>query len=263
MEIPQRTGGRNSNSDVRTSEGKERLFYESMKKENCIYYLRSLFEPLCAEDKISACLGMGNTENQGPRKRKIESDTEEDGVPAIKGLSFEVMTRIHGHLQSSDIWKKQTDWTTEVEYTIPHPDGDVSAFDTDSCGEAKLTRKKTIMEVSTVCGPYSVNIEKFQELNSDKMDMNTSRFSHVKIMSTKRFFYETQRSCWVFKLVVLWEGKTKIETEKAEKKYLVYVESGERINTLCTDPVYTTASLLEKIIDLLSIDNARRVLEIL
>ena len=78
-------------------------------------------------------------------------------------------------------------------------------------------------------------------------------------MNTKKFFYETERSSWIFKLVVSWYGKTKKDAESSQKKYFVYIESnGESKSS--SNPEYTSASFLEKIIDLISLDGKRKTL---
>ena len=254
---------------------KSPLYYRNLKDTNCVTTLSRLFEKLDSSVKVSACLGVIpgsettlDTKDQDHHRlgdHHHHHDHRRQNSPRNhrqEGLSFEYMTRVHCNLSSSKIWERHTDWTTEVEYTIPHPDGDVTAFDTSSSADARLWRKMSTLHFYAHCGPFNVSLERFTEEPLDKMDMNTSRFSFVKITNTKRFFYETKRSSWVFKLVVLWEGATKAETEKSEKKYLVYVESGSRMTQLSTDTEYTTASLLDKVIDMLSIGHGeRRALE--
>lgn len=175
------------------------------------------------------------------------------------GISKESINDIHTHLQSSRIWKLKTKWMTEVEYTIPHPRGDVSAFDTNSDGDAKLSRKNIVSSFSASCEDNLVRFERIKEEPSDSMDFNTTRFSSVKIMNAKRFYYETERSCWVFRLVVSWEGDTKSEAERSPKKYFAYIETNG-VSKASSNPMYTAASFLEKIIDVISVGRDRQML---
>ena len=218
------------------------MFYTNGSDENCIPNIsKKLFKYMTKDELVSASIN-------------------ETGQ--VEGISKESIDAIHSHLQSANIWKKTTKWTTEVEYTIPHPEGDVMAFDTNSGGDAKLSRKNTICDFKAKClkdDKLYVRFVRTKDIPSDRMDFNTTRFSSVRIMNTKKFFYETDRSSWVFKLVVSWYGNTKSEAESSPKKYFMYVETNGD-SKASSNPEYTSASFLEKIIDLVSLDGKRKTL---
>lgn len=209
-------------------------FYESSSNENCIAEVGSLFCNLGRDEKVCATLSDGKD-----------------------GVSIEKMKMIHHHLRSSNSWKDTLNWSTEVDYTIPHPEGDATASDTSSPGEEKLTRSVCIMCMNAVCSntAWRVRLERVLEKPFAKIDFNVTRFSRVKIMKVKRFIYETPRSCWCFKLVVEWSGETKDIAEKSSRKYRIFVESLRDKKQVTLNVNYTAASFLEKILDLVSLGN--------
>jgi len=219
------------------------MFYTNSSDENCIPDIsKKLFKSMTKTETVSASI----------------NDT---GQP--EGVSKESIDAVHTHLQSANIWKKTTDWITEVEYTIPHPIGDITAFDTNSGGDAKLSRKNNISDFKATClndDKTYIRFTRNKETPSDEMDFNTTRFSSVRIMNTKKFFYETGRSSWIFKLVVSWYGNTKSEAESSPKRYFVYIETNGE-SKASSNPEYTSASFLEKIIDLVSLGGKRKTLE--
>lgn len=174
------------------------------------------------------------------------------------------MMAIHNHLDSATMWKKKDPWVTEVEYTIPHPHGDVTAFDTSSGADATLTRNTVVLSMTGSCAKnerWGIFLQRVSAQPSDKMDMNTQRYSRVKVMNVKRFFYETDRSSWVFKLVVSWEGSSKEDAKASSRRYFVYVESHrDHHMKTSTNPAYSAASFLDKILDIISLDGRRQIL---
>lgn len=222
-----------------------RQFYKNCKEETCISDVSRLFESLGNKEKVSASLAYYGEAHQYP-----------------SGVSSSCMMKIHNYLDNSKIWEKTTPWTTEVEYTIPHPSGDVTAFDTNSGADAKLSRKSVVLDLTVGCATdenWRIFITRVSSEPSDKMDFNTTRFSWVKVMNIKRFYYETNKSSWVFKLVVSWEGVTKEEANAGVKKYFVYVETNDVSKTFSSPP-YSTASFLDKILDIISLDGSRQTL---
>lgn len=217
-------------------------FYKNSAEQNCIPHIsRKLFKSMVKNETVTASIN-------------ISSQPE--------GVSKEFIDAVHSHLQSTNVWKRTTKWTTEVEYTIPHPLGDVSAFDTNSGGDAKLSRKDVISDFNAVSkedDKLRIRFTRTKDNPSDGMDFNTTRFSAVRIMNTKKFFYETDRSNWVFKLVVSWYGTTKVDAESSPKKYFVNIETNGD-SKASNNPEYTSASFLEKIIDLISLDGKRKTL---
>ena len=222
-----------------------REFYKNCKEETCVSDVSRLFKSLGNREKVSASLAYFGGEHQYPC-----------------GVSSSCMMKIHNYLDNSKIWQKTTPWTTEVEYTIPHPSGDVTAFDTNSGADAKLSRKSVVLNLTGGCATdenWRIFITRVSSEPSDKMDFNATRFSWVKVMNIKRFYYETNKSSWVFKLVVSWEGVTKEEAKAGVKRYFVYVETNDVSKTF-SSPSYSTASFLDKILDIISLDGSRHTL---
>lgn len=206
-------------------------FYKTCLDETCVSGIRPMFQTLGCNDSVTASIS-------------CRGDS---------GLSHSRLLGIHNHLDSSSTWKKKEQWVTEVEYTIPHPDGDVKAFDTKSERSATL---KSTTQISKKIGHtddnlWDVTLTRTSAVNYRKMDLNTQRFSRVKIMNTKRFLYETGRSSWIFRLVVAWEGLSKEDAKKSQPKYFVYIETNDNIKA-SVDPTYSAASLLEKVLDIVS-----------
>lgn len=229
-------------------------FYKSLREENCVGQVSKLFDDLKNTERVSAFLtitAQGNSVQAGPPGSH---------APA------EHMTHIHNHLDSSKIWKQILPWATEVEYTIPHPNGDITAFDTNSGGEAKVSRNSTIESFSATTTdakdstPWRIGFTRTLFEPTPKTDFNASRFSRVKIINTKRFFYETERSSWIFKLVVSWEGATKEEAKENGKTYSVFVETNDTTKA-SIHPLHSTASFLEKVLDIVSLEGRRQILD--
>lgn len=218
-------------------------FYKKNSEENCVGDVSPMFHKLGNKERVSASL-VYLADGQG------------------SGVSSSCMMAIHNHLDSSNIWKKTIPWVTEVEYTIPHPGGDITAFDTNSGGDAQLSRQSLAFSLTGGCAAdenWRILLTRMSSQPFDKMDFNTSRFTWVKIMNTKRFYYETGTSSWVFKLVVAWEGLTKQAAKSGGKKYFVCVETNDNVKT-SLNPGYSAASFLEKILDIISLDGSRQTL---
>ena len=218
-------------------------FYRSAAEENCVAHVSELFASLGNREMVSASLA-------------YTADCETPGV------SSACIMDIHNHLDSSKIWKKTDPWSTEVEYTIPHPAGDVTAFDTSSGGDATLSRNSVGLCIKGASSDkWKVSLTRSSAVSADRMDLNTQRFSRVKIMNIKRFYYETSRSSWVFKLVVAWEGVSKERAKANGKRYFVYVETNPNdLAKTSSNPPYSAASFLDKILDIISLDGKRKVL---
>ena len=218
-------------------------FYRNGAEENCVAHVSELFVSLGNRETVRASL-------------TYTGDSESAGV------SSACIMDIHNHLDSSKIWKKTDAWSTEVEYTIPHPAGDVTAFDTSSGGDATLSRNSVGLCIEGVgSDKWKVSLTRSSAESADSMDLNTQRFSRVKIMNIKRFYYETSRSSWVFKLVVAWEGVSKERAESNGKRYYVYVETNPNDHAkTSSNPRYSAASFLDKILDIISLDGRRKVL---
>ena len=215
-------------------------FYRNSSDETCVGLVSDLFKGLGNKETVSASL-----------------------TTTDSGVSPDCMMSIHNHLDSSKMWATVPCWVTEVEYTIPHPDGDITAFDTNSGGDAKLSRNVAVQSMAARPGvlehDWKIDLRRTSSQPSDKMNFNTTRFSRVRVMNIKRFHYETDRSSWVFKLVVSWEGGTKEEARAGGKRYYVYVETHDNTKT-SSSPSYSAASFLDKIVDIVSLAGERQTL---
>lgn len=213
-------------------------FYKNGSEETCVSGLKSIFETLTVNECVSASISNKRYSNGG-------------------GVSHACIMSIYNHLDGSRIWRNQEPWVTEVEYTIPHPRGDVLAFDTKSEREATLSSKTVVFTATATTDDYNVSLTRSLRSDYNDMDLNTERYSWVKIMKTKRYFYETDRSSWVFRLEVQWEGESKEHAKSNQKKYFVSVETNNNAKA-SANPKYSLASLLEKVLDIVSHEGGQR-----
>lgn len=212
------------------------LVYENPGSHACIRAMSPLFRGLGKKETVQAL------------------------VSSVVGKNgYESITQVHNNLSSCNTWSKVQDWSEEVEYTITHPRGDVYAYDTKSTG----TRLRTIetKDRSFLCtcqdGKTSACVRRIAEKEVDHIDFSTTRFSWVKVMNVKRFFYESARSSFVYRLVVLWEGVTKDEAKRNGIHFKMYLETNDAAK-LSGCPEQSLVSFMEKTIDLLSNENENR-----
>jgi len=85
-------------------------------------------------------------------------------------------------------------------------------------------------------------------LDCTSRSYHDSTYKSVKITSEKVFVYESEKSSWKFHLAVVWQGATKEQAEEVPRQFLVSVSMGS-MEKASADPVYTTASFLEKMMD--------------
>ena len=215
------------------------MMYRNATDENCVGYISEFFKDLQSTETVSA--------------RILNSK--------CTSLPYERVVEIFNHLDSSVSWKKVSDWEVEVEYTISHPEGDVVAVDTNTTRSATLTRRTVTKSCSGSCIDSSFEISRVRYTHIDQLDFNTSLYSSVRILKSKRFHYQTERSSWTFRVSLVWEGETKACAEKSNKKYLVFVETND-VKVATTNPRYTAASFLEKVIDVMSVSGKRRDLKV-
>ena len=217
-------------------------YYKNASEETCLVDMTGFFEKLTGLESVKAQLYYKNSTGNS--------------------LPYDKVTDIYNHLNSSKSWSHVSEWDVEVEYTIPHPDGDVVAVDTNTLESAYLTRR-TVSKVCTgYCEKnkeYCFSISRVESVDIDQLNFNTTLFSKVRILKSKRFHYQTARSSWTFRISMAWEGETKREAENSEKKYFVFVETNDTL-IASMNPSYTIASFMEKIIDVISVPGDRQVL---
>lgn len=216
-------------------------YYTTTSDQNCLDDVKKFFDGLSGLERVQAQL------------------YKDDDSPE-KGLPFDKVTEIFNHLESSKSWAHVSEWDVEVEYTILHPDGDVVAVDTNTKKSAYLTRRTISRSCKGRCRDDAgscFQLIRVKSLDIDQLDFNTTLFSSVKILKSKRFHYQTARSSWTFRVTMTWEGETKEDAEKSEKKYFVFVETNDTL-IASNSPGYTAASFMEKVIDVISVSHERR-----
>lgn len=211
--------------------------YSDHRSHDCISKVSTLFDGIAAGDVVQAEI-----------------------FKRANPISYESISEVHNYLHSSNSWVKVQGWEDEVEYTISNPNGDVLAYDTAHGS----TRLRVITSgdkcFSGVCGngTSSAIFRRVVESEVREIDFNMERFSHVKVMKVKRFFYETARSSFIYRLVILWEGET-VEVAKASlPKFMVFLETNDACK-MGRVPEQSCVSFMEKTLDLLS-EGARCVL---
>lgn len=214
------------------------LTYKDTTSHRCISSMSSLFEGLGSGEFVQA------------------------SVLKNSDYGYEAITRVHNHLHSCRSWVKVQDWDEEVEYTINHPSGDVYAYDTKSTGTRlrTITPKDAAFEAFGPDGRSCAVFRTIVEEPVDHIDFTTTRFSWVKVMNVKRFYYETARSSFVYRLVVRWEGETKDAAKENGMQFGIYLETNDA-SKMGEFPEQSCVSFMEKTLDLLSGDS-RHVLEI-
>lgn len=215
-------------------------YYRNFSDENCLKDLTNFFTTLSSDESVQAQLYCSNSPGES--------------------LPYDRVTEIHNHLDSSKSWTHVSDWDVEVEYTILHPDGNVVAVDTNTSKKAYLTRRIVSRSCKGHCKDdvnLCFQISRIQSNDIDQLDFNTTLFSSVKILKSKRFHYQTSRSSWTFRITMTWEGETKEDAEKSDKKYFVLVETNDT-SFASNNPGYTIASFMEKIIDVISVSCSSR-----
>ena len=199
-------------------------FYRGAKDENCVAKASSLFKNLTTS---TSTRGEFYTDN-------------------------ETFIAIHNHMKSSTCWKSVSQWESGIEYTIQHPQSDIIVSDTNR-GQRTLVYREYVLQ--TVRGTTASRYTSFviKKVRRDVLDYTSrsyhdSTYKSVKITSEKIFVYESEKSSWRFHLAVVWQGSTKKEAEEVPRQFLVSVSMGS-MEKASADPVYTTASFLEKMMD--------------
>ena len=200
------------------------LFYKTATSQNCVEEVEELFSNVTNESYI-------------------ESEFE---------VTFEGMVDLHNHMNSSNTWGNVTQWDSGIYYTIHHPDSDITACDLNK-GENTSVFTQTIDKRywgSTGDGTTHFTISRYNrhQMGSSLDSVYIKNCKWVKIESKKSFEYESERSSWVFSLIVLWEGESKKEAENSVKRYIVNISPGVK-SLKSPNTGYVAASFMEKIMD--------------
>ena len=182
-----------------------------------------------------------------------------DPTVSNKGVSHETLSRVNNQLSGASCWSKVSDWDMSVEYTVQHPDCEILISDSKSCDNASILKKNSILEWGATCDDNCmVKVEREKRVECPHISMNVTRFSNVKVRNTKIFQYEKPMSSWIYRLCVSWEGKTLEDAKNSGKTYELSIESGSSIKAR-KDPKYTSASFMEKILDVSSVPGKTRM----
>lgn len=202
------------------------LFYKNARSENCIRETRTLFEDI--------------------------SNTSD--VYARYQMDSEGMISLHNHMNSSTTWKSISQWDSGIQYTVSHPDGDITMYDKNRGENTSIFIKRNVYKFKGTTHGKDVDFSIFRDenypLDFTFTSCHSSRYIWVRIESTKTFEYVSERASWVFNLSVIWEGETKDIAESSDKKYFITI-SMSSIDKASRDPSYTAASFMEKIMDTL------------
>lgn len=217
-------------------------YYRNAREENCTLKMSPFFRDLASHEYVSAQIYEGDFPNGG--------------------ISYETLAQVNNNLSSSKCWSDIRDWEESVEYTVAHPEGDITVSDTKTLNNASMGRRTVDLQWNGTCYPDTrtrlyVSRRKNVVLENNML-VDNMRFSFMRIKNTKTFFYRTPRSSWRYKLCVVWEGETKAVAEKSNRRYELYVETNDS-ETARVDPKYATASFFEKILDVVSISGRRQV----
>lgn len=202
------------------------LFYKNATSENSVKHVQCIFENLDSDKHVCAVYEM----------------TEGD------------MINLHNHMNSASIWKSVSQWDSGIMYTIDHPDGHIIMFDRNRGEKTSIYRESVQKSFNGVKNSSDINFSVTRThrdpINMEKTPCNSSTYIWVRIESRKTFKYESERASWDFSLSVVWEGRTKEAAESSEKKYIAEVSMAS-VDKASRDPGYTTASFMEKLMDML------------
>lgn len=214
------------------------LHYESPNSHACIREMAVLFRGLDKMETVQAMVSI-----------------------VVGKCGYESITEVHNNLVSCNTWSRVQDWSEEVEYTITHPDGDVYAYDTKATGTRLRTVDTKDPSFRCLCrdNRNSAEIKRIVEKEVDYLDFSTTRFSRIKVMNVKRFFYESARSSFVYRLVVEWEGSSKDDAKASGPSFKIYLETNDALK-LNASPEQSLVSFMEKTLDLLSKENRQALI---
>lgn len=204
----------------------ENRFYKNATTENSVGILRTLFENLSPSSGVYA-----------------EYELESDGMVAL-----------HNHMNSSSTWESVTKWDSGVKYSVNHPSGEITISDKNRGLDTRIFRESQVVKMNGMTSRgdirFSIYRKDIEPLDFSTTSCHSSMYTWVRIESKKTYSYVSGRSSWDFALTVLWEGKTKKEAESSERRYIITISMGS-IEKAKTDPGYTAASFMEKLMDTL------------
>lgn len=215
------------------------MFYRSPKEQDSLSEISKLFYELSSSEKI-----IGTINEKG-----------------ITGVSHDKLIHINNHLSSSNCWSNVQDWTVYVKYTIKHPDGDVFISDNISNTESNISREDEVLNYDAY---FSGGILKLYRLCSNKPPkgrFNTKKYTNVRVSRVKTFSYCTERSSFLFKLEIVWNGKSKEDASSSEPRFIFSLETDDYIKS-SKNSMYSAVSFIEKCLDIVSLGtNLRQTLD--
>lgn len=201
-------------------------FYKNATTENSVAVVRTLFENLSLTSDVYA-----------------EYELESEG-----------MITLHNHMNSSSTWDSVTQWDSGVQYSVNHPNGEISLSDKNRGLDTRIFRERQVGKMNGMTSRgdvrFTIYRKEIEPLDFSTTSCHSSMYTWVKIESKKTYSYVSGNSSWDFALSVLWEGKTKEEAEASEKRYVITISMGS-IEKAKRDTGYTAASFMEKLMDTL------------
>jgi len=205
------------------------MFYRSPKEQDSLPEISKLFSGLSHSEKV---VGVIN----------------EIG---ITGVSHDKLIHINNHLGSSNCWSNVQDWTVYVKYTIKHPDGDVFISDNINNTKSNVSRETSVLTYDAEFSGGILNLYRIS-LDKPKGRFNTKKYNNVRVSRVKTFSYCTERSSFLFKLEIVWNGKSKEDASSSEPRFIFSLETDDSIKS-SKDSMYSSVSFVEKCLDIVSL----------
>ncbi len=177
-------------------------------------------------------------------------------------ISHERFMNMNNFFARATCWKEVLSWHPRVTYTVRNRTlGKILFEDIDNGKSSEMYRD---VEENRFVGKASETIfhiirKKRIIHTSDKLV--TSDYEDVQVEKTKTYLYETSNSSWLFRLSIVWMGKTVEDAKNTERFYQFSIESS-KTSIAMKDPKYSAASLCEKILDACGRDSDKNEIKI-
>jgi hypothetical protein len=208
------------------------FYYCNRNAQDCLEEMSSLFEKLVVHDIVTSVFGTWSSFVFQPY------------------VSEDHFTNFHNSLDAGTCWKHVSQWDTRITFHIRHPSGTIYARDTNKGAKTELYQDSISQKWSGYTDNKQVHfcIHRHQHRPVEGK-LNIVNYFFVDIESTRVFVYESDRASWVFRLSVVWSGQSKEVAKREPRRFQITLESVDSIKS-SADPVYSTSSFMEKILDI-------------